>query len=591
MPGTSIKTDVLIIGGGGAGFRAAIGARETGVEVTLVSKGPLARSGATPMAGADFTLDGKSLHDMGYKGAPNDSFENVFNDIVIQGFYLNNQKLVEHYVRNAPERLRELIDWGLKITGSEERAVYSSGLGIMRVLLKKARSLGIEMIEDVMLLDLITKDGRVTGALGLDIKKGEFILFKSGAVIIATGGWHKAFWPNTGMRDLSGEGIAMAHRAGADIGNMEFITFCNNVFYEPPIWQGSIAPYIVSLLSGGELTNTAGEKVFEKYDPITVKAGSSTEWNKCFVSFIAMKEVREGKGLPNGGLYYSRGDVPWETFEPPVSSFFPNRKYKAIDLSEFFRKLKANEPVVVGPAAEYFDGGIVINENYESTIEGLFAAGECTLGPFGANRIFSAITEILVHGAQAGNNAGNYARNVQNPEFDGQIISVLQEKVEYILKRKEGIRPGPVRRKIQEKAHRYLNPVRTGEELKAFIDFLENVKKDEMPHFAVSSSSRIYNKEWVDAIEIENMVHLLEVSAKSALFRKESRGVHYREDYPVTDNDRWLKETIVKKTEDGFKITARPVAHTGITPPEGVVPYLDMMKKMMELHSDIGGHH
>ena len=141
----------------------------------------------------------------------------------------------------------------------------------MDTLLRQARTVGVDLLEDTMILDLLAKDGRIAGGLGLDIRTGEFIHFQAKAVVMASGGWHKAFWPNTGMRDLSGEGIAMAHRAGVDIGNMEFITFCCNVLLSPPVWRGSIATYIISLLCGGELINSAGEPFLKKYDPYTAK--------------------------------------------------------------------------------------------------------------------------------------------------------------------------------------------------------------------------------------------------------------------------------------------------------------------------------
>ena len=228
MAERTIKTDVLVVGGGGAGFRAAIGAKQAGAQVLLLSKGPLARCGASPMAGADFTLDGRGLRELGFFGEMRDSREKFFSDIVHQGFCINNQKLVEQYVREAPERLKELIDWGIAIHLVEERAVFTTGVSIMDALLRRARTLGVEMLEDTLLVDLVVQEGRVCGALGLDIKSGEFIRLHAKAVVMATGGWHKAFWPNTGMRDLSGEGIAMAFRAGASLGNLEFITFCCN---------------------------------------------------------------------------------------------------------------------------------------------------------------------------------------------------------------------------------------------------------------------------------------------------------------------------------------------------------------------------
>jgi succinate dehydrogenase/fumarate reductase flavoprotein subunit len=585
------ETDVLVVGGGGAGFRAAIGAREKGARAMLLSKGPLARCGATPMAGADFTLDGKNLKEMGHNGDPNDSYEKVFNDIVTQGFYLNNQKLVDQYIRTAPQCLKELMDWGINIMLSEERAIFTTGIGIMDALLKQARSLGVELLQDKMLIDLITQDGQVTGARGLDIRTGEFIHFKAKAVVIATGGWHKAFWPNTGMRDLSGEGIAMAHRAGAPIGNMEFITFCCNIFYDPPIWRGSLAPYILGLLAGHKLTNNQGESFLNQYDPYVVEIGSSMEWNKSFISYASAKEIRKGKGGPNGGIYFSRGDIPWENMEFYCQLMFPNWKYKAIDLSEWGKKLKADEPVEVGPAVEYFDGGIVVNEHFETVIEGLFAAGECTLGVFGSNRVFSAITEILVQGLDAGRNAGEYTKNAQVPEPNKQAFEPLEEKAAAPLLREEGLKPAQVRRRVQETAHKKLGPIRNQKELESFIKFLVDIKKEELPSLTVTSKSRIYNKEWIDALELENMVHLLEVAARSALFRAESRGVHFREDFPNTDNDNWLQESIVKRIDRDMEVGKRPVTATSMTPPKGVWPYLEMLKMMMEAHSDVGGHH
>jgi succinate dehydrogenase/fumarate reductase flavoprotein subunit len=544
------------------------------------------------MAGADFTLDGKNLQQLGFPGAPTDRYEKFFNDIVTQGYFLNNQRLVDQYIRNAPARLKELLDWGIKVLFSEERAIFTSGLGLMDALLNRARAVGVDLLEDVLLLDLVTREGEVMGGLGLDIRTGEFIRFQAQAVVMATGGWHKAFWPNTGMRDLSGEGIAMAHRAGADIGNMEFITFCCNVLYSPPVWRGSIATYILGLLCGGDLANSRGEKFLQQYDPFVVDKGTNMEWNKGFLSFASMKEVRAGKGSPNGGVYYGRGSVPWETYERiATSSIFPNWKYKAMDLAELGRMLKEGESVEVGPAVEYFDGGIVVNEKFETAVEGLYAAGECTLGPFGANRVCSAITEMLVHGAEAGKNAAQYAKKGQVPHPEAKDFAPLQEKALRPLERKAGSSPARVRRRVQETAHKLLGPIRNEPELRELLSFLDRVSREELSSLATTSKSPVYNKEWVDALELDNLVYLLKAAAKSALFRTESRGVHFREDFPYTDNDSWLQESIIKARGGALQVQKRPATLTTLSPPKGRVPFLDMMKKMMESRSDIGGHH
>jgi succinate dehydrogenase/fumarate reductase flavoprotein subunit len=586
-----IETDVLVVGGGGAGFRAAIGAKQAGVRVLLVSKGPLARCGATPMAGADFTLDGLSLSRMGFPGEPKDTKEKFFKDIVTQGFFLNNQKLLEQYIHAAPARLKELLDWGMKVDGSEQRAIFTTGLGLVDTLYRQAKSCGVDFLEDVMVLDLLTQGGKVVGALGLDIPAGGFIHFRAKAAVIATGGWHKAFWPNTGMRDLSGEGIAMAHRAGAEIGNMEFITFCCNILLWPPLWRGSLATYILSLRIDAELTNSAGEVFLKKYDPFVVKWGTYMEWNKGFVSYASMKEIRDGKGSPHGGVYFGLGSTPYETFEMTALARFPNWKYKALDLSEMPKIFREGKPVEVGPVVEYFDGGIVVNEKFETAVGGLYAAGECTLGPFGSNRVCSAITEMLVHGADAGQNAGEYAKKNRVPDLPGAVLRDLRRKAEQALGRKDGLNVAQMRRQVQEMAHKNLSPIRTQKELSAFLSFLDKAIEDDLPHLATASKGRVYNKEWVDAIELENMLHLLKCATISALHRTESRGVHFREDFPYTDNDNWLKENIIKYEDGRLEVYRRPPTTTSMSLPKGKVPYLDMLKILMESRSDIGGHH
>jgi len=393
------------------------------------------------------------------------------------------------------------------------------------------------------------------------------------------------------MRDLSGEGMVIAHRAGADLGNMEFITCCCNVLLEPPMWRGSLATYVIGMLAGHRLTNNRGEAFLDNYDPYTVSTGTSTEWNKSFVSYATTKEVREGRGFPRGGIHFSRGDVPWETYELYCSALFPKWKYKAIDLTELGRRFKENQPIEVRSVVEYFDGGIIVDDTFATGVPGLFAAGECTLGLFGANRVFSAITEMLVHGADAGRNAAEYARSSGVPAPDAERFAEKQRKAERPLEPGGGLRPAPVRRRLQEMAQRYLGPIRSGDELRAFLVEIRRIKREEVPCLEATAKGRSYNKEWLDALELGNILELLELATASALRRTESRGVHFRADYPDTDNDNWLEESVVRRTDAGFELTTRPACTTSVTPPGGVTPYLDMIKKMMESHSDIGGHH
>jgi succinate dehydrogenase/fumarate reductase flavoprotein subunit len=586
-----VTTDVLIIGGGGAGFRAAIGAREKGVEAILVSKGPLARCGASPMAGADLTADGRGMRSLGFFGEPRDSKEKFLSDLVHQGCFLNNQRLTEIYVQDAPDRLRELLDWGLRANFTDERAIFTTGTGIMDALRKRAKRVGVQTIENMAVLDLLLEDGHVAGALGLDVYTGEFVTFRCKAAVMATGGWHKAYTPVTGSRELTGDGVAMAYRAGAKLANMEFVTFCCNVFLWPPVWRGSIFPYVLSLVVGGTLLNSEGERFLDQYDPELVKVALTTEWNKSFVSYATTKEVRAGKGSPHGGVYYDVGDMGWQTFDARVNQFYPGWRYKGVDFSEMGRFLRDGEEVEVGAAAEYFPGGIAVDEQYGTNVPGLYAAGECATSLFGANRVMAATTEMVVTGAVAGRAAGEYAARTSALEPNQEQIETLLHKITQPLERKEGAKPARLRKQIQFRAHERLGPMRTEGELNEFLAFLGEVKDTELPTLCPASKSRRYNKEWFEALELQSMIQVLEASAHAALARTESRGVHYRQDYPNTDNDQWLREVVVEQVDGGLQLSTRPLGITTLTPPKGILPYEEMIKQMMDARSDIGGHH
>jgi succinate dehydrogenase/fumarate reductase flavoprotein subunit len=585
-----IKTDVLVVGGGGAGLRAAIEAGKNNTETILVSKGSAGRSGATEMAGADLTADGKSLRALGFFGEPKDSKETWFSDIVNQGFYLNNQKLLKTYIEKAPERIKELLDWGMEVGFSEERALFTSGTGITDALKKGAKELNVQMVEDVMITDLLTKEGKVVGAVGIDVKTGQFDVFQSKAIVLASGGWHKAYFPNAGSRELSGDGQAAAYRAGAELVNMEMVTFCCNVLYWPPCWRGSIFTYILHMRTKSKLTNSKGEKFLEKYDPRIVRFGTTTEWNKSFLSIASTLEGVDGKASPHGGIFLSN-DAPWEVFEPQVLGFYPGWKFKGVDFSEMGKMLKEGTPAEVGPAAEYFEGGISVNESCETNLPGLYAAGECSLSPFGANRVSAATTEMLVFGEVAGKAATTYAKKVGGLETDKKQVEALREKALQPLKRKDGVKPVELRKRLQKMAHESLGPVRSAEKLEAFIIELERTRAKELPRLCTSLESKNYNLEWIEAHELDNITLMLETAAKAALMRTESRGVHYRSDHPYADHDNWLKEIVIRQENGKPQMKTRSVVATVMTPPKGRFPYMEALLKAMEAHSKVGGGH
>jgi succinate dehydrogenase/fumarate reductase flavoprotein subunit len=486
--------------------------------------------------------------------------------------------------------MKEMVDWGIRPDYTDERAVFCKGTAIMDALLKQARKTDVELMEDTAVFELVMEEGRVVGALGLDIRSGELLLFQCKAVVMASGGWHKAYTPVTGSRELTGDGIAMAFRAGAKAANMEFVTFACNVNYWPPIWRGSILGYVASLMYGNYLENCDNEPVFDKYDPWMIAYANRTEWNKSFISFISAQEIRAGKASPHGGLYYRLGKIPYEEFAAKVERYNPGWKFKGLDFSDMAEKMKSGEGIEVGPAAEYFEGGLAVDEHYATNLPGLYAAGECARSLFGANRVAAATMEMLTTGAIAGWSAGEYSQTARLTVCPPEQVRALAEKICRPLARKDGIKPSEIRGRIQVNAQEKLCPVRNAKELNEMLAFLDGLK-EEIKGVSAQSLERAYNKSWLEALELENMIQVLELSARAALERTESRGVHYREEYPVTDNKNWLQEIVLSRLPAGIGVSRRPFNTSFMAPPQDVLPYLDMVKKMMQGHSDTGGHH
>jgi len=587
----AIRTDVLIVGGGGAGFRAAIAARQAGAKTLLVSKGPLARCGASPMAGADLTCHGLGMRRAGFFGEPRDSEEKFFSDIVHQGCFLNDQPLAERYVRDGPLRLMETLEWGCEPYLCDERAIFTSGVQIVDAHHQEARRLGTAFLDDTAVLELIVHDGQVCGAVGLDIRSGEILRFDCHAVVLATGGWHKAYIPVTGSKELTGDGVAMAYRAGAEVANMEFVTFACTVPIWPPVWRGNIVTYAMSLMCGGTLENASKERFLDQYDPETVDIASRTEWNKCFFSFATAREVRAGRGTPHGGVFYVTGATPWSEFEAKALRSYPDWQVKGADFSELGRALRNGEGVEVAGAAEYFEGGVQVDDRFASSVPGLFAAGECAKSLFGANRVAAATMEMLVSGAIAGKAAGKFAQSNPAPPPPDSRVHSAAHSIEAPLRRAHRDSAGLLRRALQEAASARLGPVRTASELEEFLQGLHETRAERLPNLGVSTPARTYNKEWIESLEVANLLLVLELSARAALERDESRGVHFREDHPITDNDRWLREIVMSPTDSGIRVEHRPIRATTLPPPSGALPHLEMIHDMMCAHSDVGGHH
>jgi len=536
MSSTRLETDVVVVGSGGAGLRAAIEAAKSS-DVILISKGPFARGGASIMAGADIMLDGKSLYALNLGGDPEDSKEAWYQDILIEGFELNDPQLVQSYVECAPERVKELLDWGMKIDSERryQRAIITTGVNILHPLRKKLDASGVDVLRNIMVTDLLSQDGTVFGVVGLDYLSGEILSIHAKSVVLATGGWHELYAYNTGSDALTGDGVAMAYRAGASLTNMEMTTFCPNIIRFPFAYSGTVFLYNFP----GQLLNNRGDAFIYWFDDELIKLAQTTEWNKLLLSYATALEIQDKRGSPHGGVYFSIKHFPTNLLEQLQTSYqWKGWRFQGMDFSQLMEQMKAGEAIEVGPAAHYFEGGIRINRYGETNLKGLFAAGECTGGLFGANRVSAATTEMLVQGAIAGERAGRYANCIQDVPKTMTVQQRCKRELTRSLGQKGTTSPRLLRRDLQRDAYRYLGVLRDPRGLKAAlsqqIQYRNALNDLKVPPY------RSLNKAWLDALELRSLVDLFELVAHSALAREESRGVHFRSDKNVMDNDNWL---------------------------------------------------
>jgi len=547
-------------------LRAAIEAHDQGASTLLLSNGDVGKSGATMIAGADITLDGGGAAKIGLAGNESDSKESFFHDIVIQGYYLNNQKLVEAYVRDAPVRTKEMIDWGMKYLWDGKRAILTEGTELNSVLFEQVKKRGITIKNDLYVTDLLTQGKSAVGVVGLDINSGMLQATRAKAVVIATGGWQRAYSFTSAPEGLTGALHAAAYRAGADLLNMEMVTFCPNVILWPPALRGDIFPYILIEMFGDLLEKHGRQFLRDEYDPSIYRIASTTEWNKLIFSLAATRVVLRGDGSPRGGTYYSIKNVPLNIIEE-AKKIYPGWKWLRTDFSNLMDWLKEGNAVEVAPAAHYMEGGIMVDESASTTLKGLYAAGECSGGLFGANRVASAITQILVQGAIAGKSAADYSKRAKLQELEKRQLKRIESHLTKPLTRQGSIRAVDLKKKVRRIADENLWVIRNGAGLKKAIAELESIIANEVPRISIQTQARAYNKEWIDAIEVESLTQILLASARSALFRTESRGVHNRSDHPQTDNGRWLREVVVRQVNGKMSLITRPITITKFKPP------------------------
>jgi len=580
----TVTTDVLCIGGGGAGVMAAIAAKKAGARVILASKGKIGNSGDTIMIGGSYSMDGESARTRyGLKRAdPSFTKAFLFEQIVKQSFFLSEQPLVRQFVEESPPLVYACHEWGER---AKQKQAFTAPAGWMLsghslgVALKQGLSEtpGIETIEDFMVVDLIKDKGKIAGAVGFNIYTGESELIRAKAVVIGSGGYQPFSVTSTNSDVTTGDGIAMAYRAGAQLADMEFMLFIPTAL-EPESSKGSILPYLLYAI-GLPLGTLDGEGKSIEIPRALRTVAKGSELGKVIWNYYWSASIAEGKGSPKGGLYMDCSklartprfifNMGFKLMLNYFKQFYKYGYYHSDNLFDFKKRILEQKKLEFGLCSEYSMGGIVIGDKMETRVPGLYAAGEASSGLFGACRVADATTEMMVQGNRAGLSAAQYASGILAPLADEAQVQAVIDKINAPLLRGEGPNALAVMQRIHTAVDGGFGPCRNETGLSSALKKIEALKKDELPSLTARCKSQEYNYERLCALQSENLLTCAEAGLRAALARRESRGFHVRSDYPQVDNDRWAVRILEEEGEQGMSLTQRKPEVVSIEIPEG----------------------
>jgi len=547
--------DVLIIGAGGAGLRAAIEALAQGARVGLVCKSLLGKA-HTVMA------EGGIAAAMGNVDKKDD-WRTHFCDTMRGGKFLNNWRMAQLHAQEAPERVRELEQWGALFDRTDDGQILQrafgghtfkrlchvgdrTGLELIRTLQDRGVQQGIDVFMECTITRLIKDGERIAGAFGYWREQGRFVTFKAKSIVIATGGIGKAWKITSNSWEYTADGMALAYEAGAELLDMEFVQFHPTGMVWPPGVQGILVTEAVRG-EGGTLKNNRGERFMEKYDPKRMELST-----RDVVARAIYTEVKEGRGSIHGGAYLDISHKPAEYVKKKLPSMYHQFKELAdVDIT--------TGPMEVGPTCHYMMGGIRVEaETGQSTVPGLFAAGEAAAGLHGSNRLGgNSLSDLLVFGKRAGNAAADYAKSVQSGALDSAQLQDAEREMLGPFERADGEFPYEIHRDLQDFMQSLVGIFRTEEDLQKALDDLEKLKPrlERMR----ADGSRMFNPGWHLTRDLRSMVLVSEAVTRSALARRESRGAHSRIDYPNYD-DTWAKQNnIISKRGGQMILEQRPV--------------------------------
>ena len=558
----TIMCDVLVVGAGGAGCRAAIEASKHNLDVIILSKELLGKA-HTAMAEGGYNV---SLGNVD----PDDNPETHFKDTIVGGNYLNNQKLAEILVNDAPQRIFDLEDMGAVFDRTPEgkiaqrpfgkqswrRTAYASdrtGSEIMVTLIEGVRKSSVRVFDEVFSTRLLVRDGKISGVCAVDLKYGDYLVFRAKAIVMATGGAGRIFSVTSNAQLDVGDGYSMAYEAGCEMIDMEMIQFHPTGMVKPESARGRLVTEAVRG-EGGILLNNKGERFMNRYYPEVMELAGRDQ-----VARSIMTEVKEGRGSPDGGVYLSIAHLPRSIIEFRLESMIEQFEDGGVNIRE--------EPMEVSPTAHHFMGGIRIDENSSTNISGLYAAGECTGGVHGGNRLGgNALADPQVYGALAGESAAEYAKNVSHLGVNREEIQDEFVRLESMLKRKEGISPADARDELTELMWTKVQIFRKEEEMQYAVNELRRIEKEVVPNIKVDVSVKRFNPGWHQAIEFVHMVTTARMVAEAAEMRKGGRGAHFRVD--ADPNDKGYYNIVIRKGKDGkMELRKEDLVITKITPP------------------------
>jgi succinate dehydrogenase / fumarate reductase, flavoprotein subunit len=548
--------DVLVIGAGGAGLRAAIEALAQGVSVGVVSKSLLGKA-HTVMAEGGIAAAMANVDTQ-------DDWRTHFRDTIRGGKMLNNWRMAQLHAQEAPDRVRELEQWGALFDRTADGNILQrafgghtfrrlchvgdrTGLEMIRTLQDRGVHMGFDVYMECTIVTLLTDGGRCAGALGYWRENGRFVVFKAKSVVIATGGIGKA-WPITSNSwEYSGDGMALAYEAGADLMDLEFVQFHPTGMVWPPGVQGILVTEAVRG-EGGILRNKKGERFMEKYDPKRLELST-----RDVVARSIYTEVREGRGTEHGGAYLDISHKPAEYVKKKLPSMYHQFKELAdVDITK--------GPMEVGPTCHYVMGGIRVDaETAQSTLPGLFAAGEAAAGLHGANRLGgNSLSDLLVFGRRAGLAAAQQAKNVCFPNVEGAQLEQAENEALRPFQRVGGENPYAIHRDLQDVMQNLVGIFRTRDDMQKAVGELGKLK-ERASHISVEGS-RMFNPGWHLALDLKSMLTISEAVTQSALVREESRGAHSRIDFPALSAEWGTKNNVVRRDRTEMRLRQEPLA-------------------------------